>query len=129
MASLEQKTTLEPLISITPVAVIATTNGAIIDTLGARAVTIAIISGAIAGSGLFVASLQAGDAANLSDAVAVTSADLIGSFSASIADTAVETVGYVGGKRYVRVVVTKTSGTSVVAGGVVILGKQEIEPV
>lgn len=94
----------------------------VIDLQGAGSATVAISTGAIVGAGLFVPKLVHGDVANLVGATDVTADDLLGAFPASLAADSVYTVGYRGGKRYVRVVLTKTSGTSIAAGAVLIKG-------
>jgi hypothetical protein len=94
----------------------------VLDLQGAGSATIVISTGAIVAAGLFVAKLVHGDAPNLSDATDVAADDLLGAFPAALAADSVYSVGYRGGKRYVRVVLTKTSGTSLAAGAVLIKG-------
>jgi len=124
------KNNIAPVVALIPVAHAATKADAqVIDLQGANSATVVINTGAIAGSGDYTITLRHGDASDLTgDAVAAT-ADLLGSFPASLAADTVYTVGYVGGKRYVRVVITKNSGTSVVAGAVVVKGHLNISPV
>lgn len=98
------------------------TDAAVIDLQGAGSATVVINTGAIAGGGLFVAKLVHGDKSDLSGGADATSDDLLGEFPAALEADKVYTVGYRGGKRYVRVVLTKTSGTSIAAGAVVIKG-------
>ena len=43
--------------------------------------------------------------------------------------SSVYTVGYIGKRRYVRAVITKTSGTSIGAGAAFVLGLPSIAPV
>jgi len=94
----------------------------IVDLQGAGSATVVLNTGAIAGDGEFTASLVHGDAADLSDSAAVTADDLLGEFPAALEATNAYAVGYRGGKRYVRVVLTKVGGTSIAAGAVVIKG-------
>jgi len=63
----------------------------------------------------FAVTMDHGDAANLSDAAAVASTDLVGtlagaSFIFSDDDT-VKKVGYIGSKRYVRLTITPSNNT------------------
>jgi len=94
----------------------------VVDLQGAGSATVVINTGAIAGDGDFTASLVHGDAANLADAVDAAADDLLGEFPASLAANSAYAVGYRGGKRYVRVILTKNDGTSVAAGAVVVKG-------
>lgn len=97
-------------------------DAAIIDLQGAGSATVIVNTGAIAGDGDFTASLAHGDKADLSDSAAVTDADLMGTLPASLDASKTYAVGYRGGKRYVRVVITKNGGTSIAAGAVVVKG-------
>lgn len=97
-------------------------DAAIIDLQGAGSATVVINTGAIAGAGDYTISLRHGDASDLSGDAAATGDDLLGSFPATLAADSAYAVGYRGGKRYVRVVITKNSGTSVAAGAVIVKG-------
>jgi hypothetical protein len=123
------KNHIDPKLALIPVAHAATkSDSAIIDLQGANSATVNILTGAIAGAGDYTISLHHGDASDLTGDAAVTSADLLGSFPASLAADSIYSVGYVGGKRYVRVVITKNSGTSIVAGASVVRGHLNISP-
>lgn len=95
-------------------------DAAIIDLQGCAAAAVIINTGAIAGAGDYTVSLMHGDASDLSGAAAATGDDLIGTFPATLAADSSYCVGYRGGKRYVRVVITKNGGTSIAAGAVVV---------
>lgn len=97
-------------------------DAAIIDLQGAGSATVVINTGAIAGSGDYTISLRHGDAADLSGDAAASGDDLLGAFPATLAADTSYAVGYRGGKRYVRVVITKNSGTSIAAGAVIVKG-------
>jgi hypothetical protein len=97
-------------------------DAAVIDLQGAGSATVIVNTGAIAGDGDFTASLAHGDKADLSDSAAVTDDDLLDTLPASLDANKTYAVGYRGGKRYVRVVLTKNGGTSIAAGAVVIKG-------
>ena len=77
----------------------------------------------------FTVLVEHGDAANLSDAVAVPDAGLTGtealaSFTAADDDDSVRKIGYVGGKRYTRVTITPSGNDSgnIFVSGVAVLG-------
>jgi hypothetical protein len=96
-----------------------TTNGNIIDTQAFESVEFVIQSGTVT-DGTFTPSIQEGDESNLSDAETAT--DLIPESGAATAatfvaanDNAVRRLGYIGGKRYVRLRLASTGTTS---GGV-----------
>lgn len=97
-------------------------DAAIVDLKGAGSATVIINTGAIVGAGNYTISLRHGDAADLSGDAAATGDDLLGSFPAVLEADKSYAVGYRGGKRYVRVVITKNSGTSIAAGAVVVKG-------
>lgn len=97
-------------------------DAAVIDLQGAGSATVIVNTGAIAGDGDFTASLAHGDKADLSDSAAVADDDLLDTLPVSLDANKTYAVGYRGGKRYVRVVLTKNGGTSIAAGAVVIKG-------
>jgi hypothetical protein len=110
-------------LALSPAVQSATKSDAtIIDLQGCSAAAIVVNTGAIVGAGDYTISLVHGDASDLSGGAAATSDDLIGSFPATLAADSSYCVGYRGGKRYVRVVITKNSGTSIAAGAVVVKG-------
>lgn len=98
----------------------------IIDLQGAGASTVVINTGAIAGDGDYTISLSHGDASDLAGGAACTADDLIGTLPASLAASTSYSVGYRGGKRYLRTVITKNSGTSIAAGASVVLSALEV---
>ena len=90
--------------------------GEIIDTNGFRSLEFIIQSGTLT-DGTYTPKLEAGDAANLSDAVEVTAAlgllgTIAGATFAATDDDSVKRLGYVGGRRYVRLTVTAASVTT-----------------
>lgn len=97
-------------------------DAAIIDLQGAGSATVIVNTGAIAGSGDYTISLRHGDASDLTGDAAASGDELLGTFPATLAADSAYSVGYRGGKRYVRVVITKNSGTSIAAGAVVVKG-------
>ena len=97
-------------------------DAAIIDLQGAGSACVVINTGAIVSAGDYTISLSHGDASDLSGATTAAGDDLLGSFPASLAADSAYCVGYRGGKRYVRVVITKNGGTSIAAGAVIVKG-------
>ncbi|WP_245278042.1 hypothetical protein [Methylosinus sp. PW1] len=110
---------------ISPISVADNTAqvGQIIDRLGYDAVTYIINLGSIADAdATFVALLEEGDAANLSDAAAVADADMISQTSGTApeaaasfqydSDNQVRKLGYVGNKRYTRLTITPANNAS-----------------
>jgi hypothetical protein len=98
--------------------------GQIIDRKGGsggafEALEFLIVSGAIAsGSAIFTATLEHGDQANLSDTVAITdpSSLLLGTLAGAsftfASPNSTFRVGYVGGRRYVRLTITTTNNAA-----------------
>lgn len=124
------KNNIDPKMALIPVVHTATkADSPIIDLQGANSATMIIDTGAVAGAGDYTISLRHGDAADLSGDAVVGASDLLGSLPATLAENSVYCVGYVGGKRYVRAVITKNSGTSIVAGAVIVRGNLNNSPV
>jgi len=115
--------------SLAPAVVSATTKGSHADLQGYNAALLVINTGAVVGDGLYDLKLQESDTTTDGDFGNVDAKDLIGSLPAELAATSAYKVGYVGNKRYIRAVITKTSGTSIVAGAVVIKGSPSLAPV
>ena len=91
-----------------------------IDMQGWEAVTFSVSTGTVTDAGTtsgFSFEVQESDTTAAADATAVADADLIGTEAALTVtdddddDTFVGTIGYRGGKRYVRIVATGTTGT------------------
>lgn len=59
----------------------------------------------------------------------MNAADLVGTLPATLTEDGTFKQGYTGHKRYVRVVVTKNSGTSIAAGAVIVKGNAHSRPV
>ena len=117
------KNNITAVLALSPAVHSATKADApIIDLQGAGSATVIVNTGAIAGSGDYTISLRHGDASDLSGDAAASGDDLLGAFPATLAADSSYAVGYRGGKRYVRVVITKNSGTSIAAGAVVVKG-------
>lgn len=120
---MDLKSNISPVLAVAPEVLSATKSDApVVDLQGADSATVVIVVGAVAGSGDFTPSIRHGDAANLAGDAAATADDLIGALPTILAQNTTYTVGYRGGKRYMRVVLTKNGGTSVAAGATVIKG-------
>jgi hypothetical protein len=93
-----------------------TTTGDIIDMQGHQTGAYFTVLCSAFTDGSYVVSLQHGDAANLSDAVDVVAPDLVGSnftlTAATAAAAVINSLGYIGGKRYVRLKVVSTGVTT-----------------
>lgn len=115
--------------ALAPAVLAATTTGAALDLNGFESAALVINTGAIVGSGDFTAKLQESDTTTSGDFTDVATSALQGAFPASLAADSVVKVGYVGFKRYVRLVVTKNSGTSIAAGALLVKGHAAQRPV
>lgn len=125
----DQKTKFNHAASLFPAARTATANGTGVDLQGFDAATVCITTGVIT-DGTHTISLQESD--DNSTFTNVVAADLLGTAPAiaTTDDNVVFRFGYIGNKRYVRVVTTVASATT---GGiydaVVIRGRAHINPV
>ena len=86
-------------------------------------------TGAIAGDGLFVITMQESNTTTDGDFADVAAGDLLGTLPAAIEANTAYKQGYKGNKRYIRAVITKTSGTSIAAGAIFALGHPHDAPV
>lgn len=118
---------ISPVAVLAPAVQAASIDGTVIDRKGFESVTYILNSGAIVSAGLFGAKLQDSDD-NVTYAD-VASQYLIGTLPTALAASTVYRAGYVGHKQYTKLVVTKTSGTSIALGAVAILGDAHKRPV
>ena len=111
--------------------------GNIVDLTDYQAATFLYQTGAVTDAGAaggFTVEVQHSDTTAAADFAAVADADLVGEESdlAVTADdvdsVAVGSIGYIGSKRYVRVVVTGTTNTDAVVNGVWALQKPRYAP-
>lgn len=123
------KSNLAAVQAIAPAVLAATTTGAALDLLSFGSAVVVVNTGAIVGDGNFTAKLQESDTTTSGDFTDVAAAGLHGSFPAVLAADSVVRVGYAGFRRYVRLVVTKNSGTSIAAGAVLLKGDAAARPV
>lgn len=115
--------------TLAPVDYAATTKGTAVDLQGFNSAAVVVNTGAITSAGLYVVKVQESDTTTDGDFTDVVADDLVGTLPASLAATSVYKQGYVGTKRYIRAVITKTSGTSIVAGAIVVKGNAADKPV
>ena len=116
-------------VALVPAVLTATTKGNAMDLMGVNGAVFVVNAGAIVGAGLFTSKIQDSDTTTDADFTDVAAGDQVGTFQASLAASSVTSVGYIGHKRYARVVLTKVSGTSLVAGAIVIVGALASRPV
>lgn len=115
--------------SLVPAVQSATLKGSAVDLLGFESAVLVINTGAIAGDGLYSIAMQESDTTTDGDFDDVAAADLVGTLPAALEASTVYKQGYIGNKRYVRAVITKTSGTSIAAGAVFVKGRPHNAPV
>lgn len=116
--------------SLAPTVLAATTKGNPVSLQGFGSVVMTIATGAITGSGAFKATLEHSDTTLDADFSAVNTADMIGEPPPSpLPANSVFKVGYIGTKPFVRVALTKDSGTSLAASVVAVLGHPALAPV
>lgn len=126
MASRDNYNNIGVSVAIAAAVLTVTTTSAGIDLAGFESATAVINTGAIAGSGNFTPKLQeSSDNATFAD---VAAADLIGTFPAVLAASSIYKVGYKGAKRYIRLVLTLNSGTSITAAADIIKGHPKSAP-
>ncbi|MFG1417022.1 hypothetical protein V5F38_04290 [Xanthobacter sp. V0B-10] len=106
--------------AVAPAVLTATTTSAAIDLADFDAAAVIINTGAIVGAGNFTPKLQESDTTTSGDFSDVAAGDLNGAFPAALAAASTYKVGYRGAKRYVRLVLTLISGTSIAAGAVIV---------
>lgn len=122
-------TEIGPVNAIAPAVLSATVTGDAIDLNGFNAAAVVISTGAIAGSGDFTPTVQESDTTTPGDFTAVAAADMAGTLPATLAANTTAKASYIGYKRYIRVVLTKNSGTSVAASAMVVKSRADSRPV
>lgn len=112
-------------------------TGATIDRRGFDSLTFAIVTGALADAdATFAVKLQHGDASDASDMADCAAADMLPSANAVsnasftfADDSECRKIGYVGGKRYVRVVITPANNAAAAPmAAIAVLGRASLEP-
>jgi hypothetical protein len=114
--------------SLVPAVQTATLKGSAVDTQGFGSALMVVNTGAIASDGLYDIKMQESDTTTDGDFTDVAAADLRGELPDTLEASTVYRQGYIGSKRYVRAVITKQSGTSIVAGAVFVLGHAALAP-
>lgn len=117
------------VLALSPAVQAATIKGNTIDTNGFESAAFLINTGAIVSAGDFTAKVQESDTTTDGDFTDAVAGDLVGSLPASLTADGSFKQGYIGHKRYARVVLTKNGGTSIAAGAVAVLGSPRIAPV
>jgi hypothetical protein len=115
--------------TLVPATQSATAKGTAVDLQGFNSASVIVNTGTIVSAGLYVMSMQESNTTTDGDFTDVVAGDMLGAFPASLAASSVYKVGYKGAKRYIRAVITKTSGTSIDAGAVVVRGHPYDAPV
>lgn len=117
------------VLALSPAVQAATIKGTAVDVRDFDSAAIVVNTGAIVSAGDFTAKMQESDTTTDGDFTDVVAEDLVGSLPASLTADGSFKQSYVGRKRYIRVVVTKNSGTSIAAGAVAVLGHAHRLPV
>lgn len=117
------------VLALSPAVQAATVKGVAVDLNGFATALLVVNTGAIVSAGDYTAKLQESDTTTDGDFTDVAAEDRQGVLPASLTADGSFRQGYIGSKRYIRVVVTKNSGTSIAAGAVVIKGTPDMAPV
>jgi hypothetical protein len=115
--------------AIAPAVLTATTTSAALDLLSFDSAAFVINTGAIAGAGNFSAKVQESDTTTSGDFTDVDANHLHGSLPPVLAASSLAKVGYRGFNRYIRLVITQNSGTSIAASASLIKGNAAERPV
>lgn len=115
--------------SLVPAVQSATLKGSTVDTKGFATALMIVNTGAVAGAGDYVLAMQHSDTTTDGDFADVPAADRIGALPGTLEASTVYRQAYIGKKRYLRAVITKTGGTSIAAGAVFALGTPALAPV
>lgn len=115
--------------SLVPAVQAATLKGSTVDTQGYRTALLIVNTGAIASAGDYAVTMQESDTTTDGDFTDVAAANKIGTLPTTLVASTVYRQAYIGKKRYLRAVITKTGGTSIAAGAVFVLGTPALAPV
>lgn len=107
----------------------ASETGSAVDLLGFESAAVVVNTGAIAGDGVFSIKIQHSDTTTGGDFEDVPAGKLVGEFPAVLEASSVYKQGYIGFRRYIRLVLTRASGTSIALGAVVVKGHPHVAPV
>ncbi len=117
------------VVAIAPAVATAAASGSTVDTQGYSSVLFAIATGAIVGDGDFGVKIQHSDTTDNGDFTDAPATTVLGAVPATLEASTAYRLGYIGGKRYARVALTKAGGTSIAIGAVAVLGEPAIAPV
>lgn len=115
--------------AIDPADQAATIKGNAIDVTGFESVAFVVSTGAVTGAGAFSAKVQESDTSNDSDFADADASIVDSNAPATLAAASAYKLGYRGFKKYARVVLTKASGASLIAGAIAIKGHAHKRPV
>jgi hypothetical protein len=126
----------DPKLALAPAVVSDNTAqvGPIIDLQGADACAIFIAMGTIVDAdATFAVTLEHGDAANLADTSAPATTDLVGTLALAsftfAEDLKTRKLGYIGGKRYIRLTITPSLNASAAPmAAIAVLSKLHVQP-
>ncbi len=116
-------------LALAPAVQAAAVNGSAVDLKDFASALVVVNTGAIVGAGDFGVKLQHSDTSTSGDFIDVPAEDVKGNAPATLAADSSYKLGYIGSKRFIRVSLTKTGGTSIAAGAVIIKGRPNIAPV
>lgn len=107
----------------------ASVDGAAIDLKGSNRMAFVLNTGAIVSAGAFSAKVQESDTTTSGDFADVDASLWDSDAPATLVASSAYRLGYRGHKRYARIVLTKTGGTSIAAGVVAVLSDLANRPV
>lgn len=114
--------TIDAALALAPAVLTATANGPAIDLQGANRAAVVVSTGAIVSAGAFSLKLQESDTTTAGD-FADVAAELVDSDApAALAADSAYRLGYRGHKRFLCLVATRASGTSIALGAVAVKG-------
>lgn len=116
-------------LALAPAVQTAAATGPAVDTRGFGAAAFLVSTGAIAGSGDFGVKLQESDTDQAGDFTDAAAAVVTSDAPATLSASAAYRLGYRGHKRFVRLALTRTGGTSIAVGAVAVLGNARSRPV
>lgn len=125
----DMKSNISAQLAIAPEVLSGNKTGNALDLSGCNRMAFVITTGAVAGSGSFTAKIQESDTTAGGDFADVPDKYVDSDASAPMEADAAYRIGYTGHKRYVRIVLTKASGTSIAVSATAILGDLAERPV
>lgn len=128
MALRDLNSCIDAVESLRPAVHTADTNGESVDLRGADSAAIVVTVGAITGTADDASIILEESDASGSGFAAVADADILGSEPTALDPNTAHQFGYIGTKRYIRVVFDLGTETNVAASGMVIRGHLHREP-